>query len=119
MAEVVLEIGGRRYDVTCRDGEEEHLRNLGKLVDEKSAQARASVGGVNEVRQLLFAALLLADELKDARGATSGAPTPESAAPAPPAAPGAVDPGVVLAIERLAERVEKVAERLEGGARAS
>jgi cell division protein ZapA len=117
MAEIIIEIGGRRYDVACRDGEEDHLRDLGRLVDEKSTQARASMGGVNEVRQLLFAALLLADELKDARDAIVVAPEKRLADAV--AASGEIDPGVALAIERLADRVEKVAERLEGGARAS
>lgn len=118
MAEVILEIGGRRYPVACRDGEEEQLGALGRLVDEKAAQASASVGGVNEVRQLLFAALLLADELQDARAASKALNL--SAPPSLlPLDGDAFDPGVILAIERLAERVEKVAERLEGGARAA
>lgn len=99
MADVTLEIGGRRYDVTCRDGEEPHLRRLAELVDAKAGQARAAVGGVNEVRQLLLAALLLADELLEARGG---------------AAPAAVDPATADAIERLAARAERLAERLEG-----
>lgn len=117
MAEVILEIGGRRYSVACRDGEEEQLGALGLLVDEKAAQASASVGGVNEVRQLLFAALLLADELQDARAASKA---PSLSAPLSPPLDGeTLDPGVILAIERLAERVEKVAERLEGAPRAA
>lgn len=99
MADVTLEIGGRRYDVTCRDGEEPHLRRLGELVDAKAGQARAAVGGLNEVRQLLLAALFLADELVEARS---------GAAPA-----AAVDPATADAIERLAARAERLAERLE------
>lgn len=101
MADVTIEIGGRRYDVTCRDGEEDQLRRLAALVDEKAAQARAAVGGVTEVRQLLLAALLLADELADLRG---GRP-----APAP-----TTDPALATALERLAARVENVADHLEG-----
>lgn len=101
MADVTLEIGGRRYDVACRDGEEAHLRRLGELLDAKAGQARAAVGGVNEVRQLLLAALLLADELVEARGGA--------------AAPAAIDPATADAVERLAARAERLAERLEGG----
>lgn len=108
MADVTIEIGGRRYDVTCRDGEEEQLRRLGKLVEEKAAQARAAVGGVTEVRQLLLAALLLADELADLRAAKANGNG--HAAPSP----SAQDPALAGALERLAARVESVADHLEG-----
>lgn len=108
MAEVTLDIGGRSYDVTCRDGEEEHLRDIAKLVDACAAKARAAVGGVNEVRQLLFAALLLADELNDIR--TTGVVKPAADDSIAAAVP---DAAVVAAIERLASRVESFADRLE------
>lgn len=65
MAEVTLHIGGRQYDVNCRDGEEGHLHNLASRINEKAMQARRNAPGLNEVRQLLFAAILLADELHD------------------------------------------------------
>ena len=39
MANVDVEVGGRRYDVACRDGEEEHLRGLAAIVD-RNAQRR-------------------------------------------------------------------------------
>src|SRR3546814_18775510 len=64
MADVRLTIAGRPYDVHCADGQEEQLVQLATLVDEK---ARGIQGGT-EVRQLLFAALMLADEAHEARG---------------------------------------------------
>ncbi|MBB6424597.1 cell division protein ZapA [Sphingopyxis sp. JAI128] len=63
MADVKLTIAGRPYDVHCADGEEAQLIRLAAVVDEK---ARA-MPGVTEVRQLLFAALMLADETQEAR----------------------------------------------------
>lgn len=104
MAEVTIDVGGRRYDVTCRDGEEEQLRRLGRLVDQKAEKARAAVGGLNESRQLLLAALLLADELNDLRGGLR--------VPLPPD----TDSALADAVEQLASRVETLAEHLEGGA---
>lgn len=73
MADVRLTIAGRHYDVHCSDGQEQQLLTLGAMVDEK---AQGAVG-TTEIRQLLFSALFLADELKDAR---NNAPkvTPES-----------------------------------------
>jgi cell division protein ZapA len=64
VADVKLMIAGRPYDVHCADGEEAQLLQLAAVVDEK---ARGIQGGT-EVRQLLFAALMLADDAQEARG---------------------------------------------------
>jgi cell division protein ZapA len=101
MASVDLEIAARTYPVSCRDGEEPHLRALAALVDQKAREAAAAVGNMGEARQLLFASLLLADELKEIRsGGAAGAE------------PGH-DPAIAGALERLAERMEMLADRLE------
>ena len=39
MADVRLDIANREYIVTCRDGEEEHLRKLGAVVAEMVQEA--------------------------------------------------------------------------------
>jgi cell division protein ZapA len=64
VADVKLTIAGRPYDVHCADGQEAQLIQLASVVDEK---VRTMPGGT-EVRQLLFAALMLADETQEARG---------------------------------------------------
>jgi cell division protein ZapA len=101
MATVDLEIAARTYPVSCRDGEEPHLRALAAVVDRKAKEAAAAVGNMGEARQLLFASLLLADELKEIRSGGQVAAEPEP------------DPAVVDALERLAERMEMLADRLE------
>ena len=98
MADVVLTVGGRQYSIACRDGGEDHLRTIAAHVDRKAAEARAAVGDVNEARQLLFAALLLADEIAENAGSVS----------APPA-----DPRIANALSALADRIEAVAETLQ------
>lgn len=65
MAELALQVGGRTYSIACRDGEEAHLTALAAIVDRKVHDARSAVGDTSEPRQLLLAALLLADELQD------------------------------------------------------
>jgi cell division protein ZapA len=99
MATVDLEIATRTYPVSCRDGEEPHLKSLAALVDSKAREAASAVGNMGEARQLLFASLLLADELKEIRSGGQAASKP--------------DPAVADALERLAERMEMLADRLE------
>ena len=66
MSEVTLRIGGRAYKVACADGEETHLARLGSMVDAKLAQMSGNLAPA-EAQNLLFAAILLADELSEAR----------------------------------------------------
>jgi cell division protein ZapA len=107
MASVDVEIAGRRYNVACRDGEEEHLISLAAVVDRRANDAAEALGSLTEARQLLFAALLIADELKEVR-AGKGA-----SEPAPRASPAGPDPAVSEALEQLATRIENLADRLE------
>lgn len=102
MSNITLQIGGRAYTVACDTGQEEHVSGLGRLIDEKVH----SIGtGHNEVRQLLFAALILADELSENVGRTTPAPAAASVSPAPDHS---------AALEAIADRLEKCAIALEG-----
>ncbi|MCB2047934.1 MAG: cell division protein ZapA [Novosphingobium sp.] len=102
MSNVVLSIGGRTFSVACADGEEQHIGTLGEVIDSK-VQALGNSAGQNEVRMLLYAALVLADELHEAGSAGSGGPAP--ARTAEPA-----DQGQLV---RIAEALEKLATDLE------
>ena len=108
MPEVDLNIAGRPYRVACRSGEEENLRRAASLVDSKSREALSGLGALSEARQLLFASLLLADQLLD----RPGAPEPLSQQPN-------VDPALTRRVESLADRLEAVAERLSAHSPAS
>ena len=98
MAEVELTIAGRSYRVACRDGEEETLRAAGALVDAKSREAIAGLGTLSESRQLLFASLLLADQIVDGRS--------ELVDTGP-------DPAMIERAQRMAQRLESLADSLE------
>jgi len=109
MAEVDVIIAGRPYRVACRDGEEDNLRAAARLVDAKSREALTGLGTLSEARQLLFAGLLLADQLIEKQ--------PESAAPAAPAPPApSLDPELANRAERLAGKLESLADTLEAEA---
>jgi cell division protein ZapA len=106
MASIEVEIAQRKYVVACRDGEEDHLRSVAAIVDRKAHDAAAALGSLSEARQLLFASLLLADELKEHRDGN------------PPPAPAEPDPALAEALDSIASRMERLADRLEGEASA-
>ena len=97
MSNVTLNIGGKHYTVACAEGEEAHIEGLGRTIDSKLANM-PNLSGQSDARTLLFAALLLADELTELRGG------------AVPAGDGGES---AEALESLAERLEDLAERLE------
>ena len=95
MAEVVLTIGGRRHTVACRDGEEAQVERLGRMLDERWADADRAAGGMGTERALLFVALMLADDLDEAlrNPPTGDAPT--------------LPPGLADRLERIAKALEE------------
>ena len=109
MATVTVEVNGRPYAVGCADGQEDRVRMLAGQFDAHVRDVAAQVGHVGDIRLFLMAALLLADELYEARmdagAATSG--TPSQAAPT-------ADPeaGVAEALNAVAARLEKMAQSL-------
>lgn len=104
MAEVNISIAGRAYALHCRDGEEARLHALSRMIADRVEKVKSSSPGLTEVRQFLFAALLLADDLADAQAET----TRTVQAVAQP-----VDDGpAAQALETLAERLEAIGEAL-------
>jgi len=65
MSNVQLAIGGRSFTVACAAGEESHVAELGRMIDAKVTESGAIAQ--NETRMLLFAALMLADEVHEVR----------------------------------------------------
>ncbi|MBH5322471.1 cell division protein ZapA [Aurantiacibacter sediminis] len=106
MSNVTLEIAGRKYTIACAEGEEPHIEMLGASIDKKLSELDNLVGQSPE-RILLYASLLLADELHEAKAATPS--------PAPPAA----DAETAEKLEAMADRLETIAMQLETGASAS
>ena len=97
MSNVTLDIAGRKYTIACAAGEEAHIEMLGASINDKLAKLD-TLGGQSPERILLYAALLLADELHEA---TSGQP----------AVPGEA---FAVQLEALAGRMEEVANTVDG-----
>lgn len=108
MSDIDLSIGGRSFRVACAPGEEAHIAGLGRTIDAKLT-AMGGAAGQSETRTLLFAALLLADELHDRAGGKASPPPPPPEAPKP-------DPAIANALDAMADRLEKLASALERGA---
>lgn len=101
MAQVTVQINGRGYQVACGDGEQERIAGLAGYVDEKVQELVGAIGNVGDQRLLVMASLLLADEVFEARegGASAKAVAAERVR--------------ADSIEALAERIERLAARLE------
>lgn len=65
MGRVTITIDKREYAITCDDGQEGHIIELSKILDEKAKALTAGAGMINENMMLAMVGLLLADELKD------------------------------------------------------
>ena len=104
MSQFTLKIAGREHVVACRDGEEPHLLALADRLNANAELALRASGGQTGERTMLFLALLLADQLIEAERAPAPPPVP---AAAPEIPPGALD--------RLADRLERLALLLENG----
>lgn len=103
MGQVVVEIGGRNYPLSCRDGDETHLTDLAAEIASKAEGLTRSLGPMSEPRLLLMAALMVADELHEARKGKAPAWMP----------PTGEDPVVAARLAQLVARAERLANSLE------
>ena len=125
-ANVTLTIGARAYTVSCTPGDEGHVMGLGRIIAAK-LDAMPNNIALGEARALLFASLLLADELHDlrkknrelaqreqaSRSILQSAPPAPAPAPAPASGPAR---DMSPALDMLAQRLEKIAAALESDA---
>lgn len=67
MGQVAVTLNGRTYRLRCGDGDEARLLQLADYLEQRIEALAAEFGQVGDERLLLMAALLIADELWDAR----------------------------------------------------
>ena len=109
MPQITVAINGRSYTIACEAGEEDRVRQLARSIDAKVVGFAKDAPQAGEARLLVMAALMLADELGEARETLRRARASSGGA-------GAVAPdeeALADGIERLALRIETVAARLE------
>ena len=67
MADVSLTINGRNYSISCDDGQERRVMELGSFIDKRLREIARGAGAVSEQHLFVLTSLLMADELFDLR----------------------------------------------------
>ena len=62
---VEISVNNQIYKVSCEEGQEEHILNLAKFINDELEKLVSSVGQIGEARLLLMTCLIIADKLKD------------------------------------------------------
>jgi cell division protein ZapA len=88
MSHLSITINGQNYPITCKDGQENRIRELAAGIDNKIQNLVSEMGQVGDSQLLVFAGLLVADELAELKEAAEE-------------------------IDHLAERIEAIASHLE------
>lgn len=108
MAEVSVAIHGKTYGIACDDGQERRVMELARYVDMRLKEIAGAGAATNESHLLVLTALVLADEIFDARTNVQAAPEPVDERLSEEDERMIVD-----AINHLAARIDSVAERLQ------
>ncbi len=111
MPQVSITIANRSYELACGEGEERRVQELAAYVDEKVNALRLQLpAGTPEVKLLVFASLLLAEESHEARGIARQAETARASA---------TDSAETLATaleDLITSRVDKMSKKISGAA---
>jgi len=121
MAKVSININGRKYALGCDDGEEERLMRLGQKLDDRVNNMANQFGQIGDLRLMVMAGITMLDELeemnksvdtevdkrvvdlrKESSAALKAATKSESTA--------------TDSLLSAAERIERLAQKLSGGA---
>ena len=110
MAQITVLVNGRKYDIACDDGQEAHLTRLAQYIDRRVDELIAAVGQIGDARLLVMASLLVADELSEVYTELDSLKNDRRPKALAQSGSGPIS---VSDLNKLAERVEKIAETLE------
>jgi cell division protein ZapA len=106
MAQISIEVNGRPYAVGCEDGQEAHLMELARMFDHQVRQVSQDMGQLGDTRLFLMGALLLADELADAKARLAMVQAEHARLQSEHAR---VEIRATLALDNAAKKIEKLA----------
>ncbi|MGK9167803.1 cell division protein ZapA [Inquilinus limosus] len=108
MARVEITLNNRVYPIACEDGQEGRVREVAAFLAERIREIQGSVRSATDMHLMVMVGLMLGDELLDLReGKVPGVP---AAAPAPSPLE---DPELAERLQKLADRIEAIAARVE------
>lgn len=103
MTEVSVNIHGRQYGITCDEGQESRVQQLGAYVDDKVRDMAAAGAASNDTQLLVLASILMADELFELRDQVQNAK---------PAYTQQMSP--VEHEDKITETIDEIAARING-----
>ena len=119
MAQVRVSINGRQFRMACEEGQEAHLMQLARELDDRIAGLRAKFGEIGDTRLTVMAALTIADELGEMGLRISRLEQELAAAQDAHAATAdrnrSMQAAVAAAMASAAERIESIARKLNQG----
>ena len=93
---VEISINKHIYKIACEEGQEEHIQNLAKFINNELEKLVSSVGQIGEARLLLMTCLIIADKLKNESSLSDS-----------------LDHDFLLeALQKITHRVETVADKI-------
>ena len=110
MPQVSIQIANRTYELACGEGEEARVQELVAYVDGKVVELRKQMPGAPEIKLMIFASLLLAEESHEARGVAKAAENARASA---------TDNAETLATaleDLITARVDKMSKKVSGAA---
>jgi cell division protein ZapA len=114
MAEVNLAIHGRTYGIACDDGQENRVSELGRYVDTRLREIASSGAASNDSHLLVLTALVLADEIYDARESIAEVQQQvKNVQPVEQRVSEQEEKVILNAISNLTQRIDSVTDRLE------
>jgi len=118
MPEVEIRIGGRSFEVSCQDGEEQYLQAAAGMLDAEASVLSSQIGRLPEARMLLMAGLMLADRtagMQDKLATLEAELAQIKSAPPPPERieVPVMPAGVAETLAELTARAEALAAQLE------
>lgn len=110
MSEVTITINNRNYGISCDDGQEARVAELGNYIDTKLKEIAGSGASTTESHLLVLTSLVLADELQDVKAQLNNVPDQ------PIVQQGMSEEDQQMlgnAVEHLNQRVLQIANRLK------
>jgi cell division protein ZapA len=116
MPQVTVNIAGLTYRIACAEGEERHLEGLAASYDGRIQEMRRAFGSVDDMRLHVMAAISQADELHETKRRVAALEAElaelKFIVSSPDARTQAIEARLADGVQKAAERIEELARSL-------